>query len=211
MRLREQKTDSVKYRMTCFLCMCVEWSCLISLTFSLLNPSLITLVFDADTIRFSSNFTVSVEFKWSLAMDRSPVVVHGNCVACNSNSNSLVGVSSGNVTNGSSSPSSPSTIFSNEDRKRICSWLSADGFDSFNSVPIVGWVRLIVANSDMEFFISLKSRFNANALISDEVDEDDEDDVDEDTWCKRCDDDVLATRDVVVLDFVDDVLLLFNT
>lgn len=74
---------------------------------------------------------------------------------------------------------------------------------------MVGVVRLIVANSDMEFFISFKSRFNAIALISDE--DKDDDDVDEETWCKRCDDDVFATRDVVVLDLVDDVLLLFST
>lgn len=142
-------------------------------------------------------------------MERSPVATHGNCVACNSSSNSLVGVSSasGKVTNGS--VSSSSTIFSSDERNRICSWLSADGFVSFISLAIVGWVRLIVTNSDMEFFMSFKSRFNAIALISD-VDDDD-DDVDEDTWCKRCDDDVLATRDVVVLDLVDDVLLLFNT
>lgn len=182
----------------------------VTLTCSLLKPSLITLVFDADTIRFSSNLTVSVEFKWLLVMERSPAATHGNCVACNSSSNSLVGVSSGNVTRGSSaSSSSPSTMFSSDDLNLICNWLSADGLDSFNSLPIVGWVRLIVANSDIEFFMSFKSRFNAIALISDVDDNDD--DVDEDIWCKRCDDDVFATRDVVVLDLVDDVLLLFRT
>lgn len=61
--------------------------------------------------------------------------------------------------------------------------------------------------SDMEFFISLKSRCNARLFISDEDNDDDDDDR---TCCKRCDE-LLATRDVVVLDFVvDDELLLFN-
>lgn len=60
----------------------------------------------------------------------------------------------------------------------------------------------------MEFLISLRSRFNAIAFISDD---DWVDDV-EDMWCNLCEDeDALATRDVVVLDFVDDVLLLLST
>lgn len=52
--------------------------------------------------------------------------------------------------------------------------------------------------------MSLKSRLSAamrNSLptfISDDL-------------CRRCDDDVFATRDVVVLDFVEDVLLLLRT
>lgn len=69
---------------------------------------------------------------------------------------------------------------------------------------MVGVVRPIVAKlfiSDIEFLISLKSRFNACAFISD---------VDDVTWCNRCDEEVLATRDVVVL-LVDDELLLFTT
>lgn len=63
--------------------------------------------------------------------------------------------------------------------------------------------------SDIEFCISLRFCLNFNPCISD-FDIDDDDDEDDVTWCKRCEDDVLATRDVVVLDFVDDVLL-FST
>lgn len=68
-------------------------------------------------------------------------------------------------------------------------------------IVCVCWVYLI---SDMEFFISLRSRFKAIALSSDDdwVEDDDA------MWCNLCDDDALATRDVVVLDLVDDVLLL---
>lgn len=59
----------------------------------------------------------------------------------------------------------------------------------------------------MEFFISLKSRCNARLFISDVDDDDDDDDR---TCCKRCDE-LLATRDVFVLDFVvDDEELLFS-
>lgn len=54
----------------------------------------------------------------------------------------------------------------------------------------------------MEFLISFRSRFSAIAFSSDWVEEE------ADMWCNLCDDDALATRDVVVLDFVDDVLLL---
>lgn len=56
--------------------------------------------------------------------------------------------------------------------------------------------------------MSFRSRLSANAFISDE-DWDEEEE--EDKWCNLCDDEVLATRDVVVLDFVEDVLLLFST
>lgn len=55
--------------------------------------------------------------------------------------------------------------------------------------------------------MSLRSRFNAIAFSSDDDCVEDE----EDTWCNLCDDEALATRDVVVLDFVDDVLLLLST
>lgn len=59
----------------------------------------------------------------------------------------------------------------------------------------------------MEFLISLKSRCKARLFISD-VDKDDDDD--DRTCCKRCDE-LLATRDVFVLDFVvDDDELLFS-
>lgn len=63
------------------------------------------------------------------------------------------------------------------------------------------WVYLI---SDIEFFISLRSRFKAIAFSS----EDDWEEDDDAMWCNLCDDDALATRDVVVLDLVDDELLL---
>lgn len=62
--------------------------------------------------------------------------------------------------------------------------------------------------SDMEFLISFRSRFSAIAFISDD---DCIEDVEEEMWCNFCDDDALATRDVVVLDFVDDELLLLST
>lgn len=88
----------------------------------------------------------------------------------------------------------------------FCNWQMDGEGDSFNSSDMtVGWV--IVANeliSDMELWMSLKSRFSAamrNSLptfISDDL-------------CRRCDDDVFATRDVVVLDFVEDELLLLWT
>lgn len=59
--------------------------------------------------------------------------------------------------------------------------------------------------SDMEFLISLRSRLSAIALSSD----DDWVDEEADIWCNLCDDDALATRDVVVLDdLLDDELLL---
>lgn len=61
----------------------------------------------------------------------------------------------------------------------------------------------------MEFFISLRSRFKAIAFSSDDDWVEDDDDEDDDAmWCNLCDDDALATRDVVVLDLVDDELLL---
>lgn len=79
--------------------------------------------------------------------------------------------------------------------------------DSFNSPDmLVGCV--IVANeliSDMELWISLKSRLSAAIRYSLPTF------ISDDMWCRRCDDDVLATRDVVVLDFVDDVVLLLWT
>lgn len=56
----------------------------------------------------------------------------------------------------------------------------------------------------MEFFISFRSRFKAIAFSS----ADDWAEDDDAMWCNLCDDDALATRDVVVLDLVDDVLLL---
>lgn len=57
----------------------------------------------------------------------------------------------------------------------------------------------------MEFLISLRSRLSAIALSSD----DDWVDEEADIWCNLCDDDALATRDVVVLDdLLDDELLL---
>lgn len=156
-------------------------------TCSLLNPSLMTFVFEADIMRFSSNLTVSVEFRCSLVMLSSFGAVETSCGECNSNSKSLPLGSSGNVTSGSSSSSGTSTIFSSDERslweiekqkiniiipKRcivyvnylFCNWL-IDEFDSFKSSPI-DWIGGgdIVANvliSDIEFLMSFRSRFKA--------------------------------------------------
>lgn len=62
--------------------------------------------------------------------------------------------------------------------------------------------------SDIEFLISLRSRFKAIAFSSADDWVEDDDDDDDAMWCNLCDDDALATRDVVVLDLVDDELLL---
>lgn len=68
------------------------------------------LVLDADTIRFSSNFTVSPE--WLLHVNNSLGVTATDNGVLSSSSVPLP-VSSGNVTTG---PSSSSTIFSNDER-----------------------------------------------------------------------------------------------
>lgn len=62
--------------------------------------------------------------------------------------------------------------------------------------------------SDIEFLISFRSRFNAIAFISED---DCIEDVEDDMWCSFCDDEAFATRDVVVLDFVEDDVLLLRT
>lgn len=174
-------------------------------TCSLLNPSVITFVFDADVIRFSSNFTVSTVVPPICSVVNEPRSL-GTTTAIagdKSNCNSSEGVSpSGNVTSGSLS--GPSTRFSKDDRilcererksfNKIfcqvrdhtkvmvylcCSCDIAELFDIvFNSSVIIDDVLLAVVDcdrpivaklliSDMEFLMSLKSRFSAWAFISD--------------------------------------------
>lgn len=86
-------------------------------TCSLLNPSVITFVFDAEVIRFSSNFTVSIVVPLICSVVNVQLRSFGTTtviVGGKSNCNSSDGVSpSGNSTNGSLS--GPSTRFSNDD------------------------------------------------------------------------------------------------
>lgn len=174
--------------------------------------------------------------KYWLAFTEESHIVYDLCSiwsVAHLSSNSKPVPSSGNVTSGSSS-SGTSTIFSNDDRNRFCSceieefdrlmsslmdgdgviaarelqydWLKRIHYCSiYNLIPNEEfWHLSIYLISDIEFLISLRSRFSAIAFNS--ADDWVEDDAD--MWCNLCDDDALATRDVVVLDFVDDVLLL---